>query len=132
MIRNRLNSVLRGATSTAAFATGLIFVATNAGATPAVFFNDDLVAGEQTFVDTAAAADAAYNAANPGATQDSVIFRLDLTNSTGNQFSVTDPVSAITVYVRTALAGSPANNSTTGDEGEIGRASGRERVYQYV
>src|SRR3546814_12853452 len=75
MIRNRLNSVLRGATSTAAIATGLIFVATNAGATPAVFFNDDLVAGEQTFVDTAAAADAAYNAANPGATQDSVIFR---------------------------------------------------------
>src|SRR3546814_1493103 len=113
MIRNRLNSVLRGATSTAAFATGLIFVATNAGATPAVFFNDDLVAGEQTFVDTAAAADAAYNAANPGATQDSVIFRLDLTNSTGNQFSVTDPDSAITVY-------------------EIGRASCRERVCQYV
>src|SRR3546814_1106637 len=80
MIRNRLNSVLRGATSTAAIATGLIFVATTAGATPAVFFNDDLVAGEQTFVDTAAAADAAYNAANPGATQDSVIFRIDLTN----------------------------------------------------
>ena len=92
-----------------------------AHANPAVFFNDDLNAGLQTFLDTAAAADAAYNSANPsGPTQSSLIFQLDLSTITGYRFAVTDTLSSQTVYVQTLRAGSAATNTGTGDEGGDG------------
>ena len=92
-----------------------------AHANPAVFFNDDLNAGLQTFLDTAAAADAAYNAANPsGPTHSSLIFQLDLSTITGYRFAVTDASLTETVYVQTLRAGSAATNTGTGDEGGDG------------
>ncbi|WP_028964945.1 beta strand repeat-containing protein, partial [Sphingomonas phyllosphaerae] len=105
---------LRRSVSASAVVTAIVAGAVAAHATPAVFFNADLVAGEQTFRDTATAADAAYNAANPGATQSSDIFRIDLTNLTGSNFAVTS--GGTTVYVKTTLAGNPAPNNQNGDE----------------
>lgn len=93
-------------------------MATSAFAAPAVFFNDDTATGLQTFADTVAAADAAYNAANPGSTQQSTIFAIDLNNSTGSSFSVTS--NGQTVYVVTTRAGTPAPNNTNGDENSLG------------
>ena len=109
---------LRRSVSASAFVTAIVAGAVTAHAAPAVFFNADLIAGEQTFRDTAAAADAAYNAANPGATQSSDIFRIDLTNVTGSNFAVTS--GGTTVYVKTTRAGSAAPNNQNGDEGGDG------------
>ncbi|WP_294197536.1 autotransporter domain-containing protein [uncultured Sphingomonas sp.] len=109
---------LRRSVSASAFVTAIVAGAVTAHAAPAVFFNADLIAGEQTFRDTAAAADAAYNAANPGATQSSDIFRIDLTNVTGSNFAVTN--GGTTVYVKTTRAGSAAPNNQNGDEGGDG------------
>ncbi len=109
---------LRRSVSASAFVTAIVAGAVTAHAAPAVFFNADLIAGEQTFRDTAAAADAAYNAANPGATQSSDIFRIDLTNVTGSNFAVTS--GGTTVYVKTTRAGTAAPNNQNGDEGGDG------------
>ncbi len=109
---------LRRSVSASAIIASIVAGTIAAHATPAVFFNADLVAGEQTFRDTATAADAAYNAANPGATQSSDIFRIDLTNLTGSNFAVMS--GGTTVYVKTARAGSPAPNNQNGDEGGDG------------
>lgn len=119
MRKNFLSVVLLSAASRGA----LVIAATAASvahAAPAVYFNDNLVAGENTFLATAAAADAAYNAAHPGATQNSTIFRIDLTNTTGSSFSVTDALTNTTVYVRTTRNGVLAPNNTTGDAGGDG------------
>tara|TARA_R100000501_G_scaffold4652_1_gene10049 strand:+ start:139252 stop:144159 length:4908 start_codon:yes stop_codon:yes gene_type:complete len=83
-----------------------------------VFFNDDTAAGMQTFRDTVTAADAAYNADNPGATQQSTVFSIDITSSTGSSFSVTE--NGQTIYVTTSRGGSPALNASDGDEGSDG------------
>lgn len=96
-------------------------VSMTAHADPAVFFNDDLNAGLQTFLDTAVAADAAYNAANPSSpTQTSLIFKYDLSVISGYRFSVTDTTAVETIYVQTLRAGSSAMNTGTGDEGGDG------------
>ncbi|MEH3157452.1 MAG: autotransporter-associated beta strand repeat-containing protein [Sphingomonas taxi] len=119
-MKNNVTRMLRRAASRAAIAAGIGAVSVAAGAAPAVYFNQDLNAGRTAFLNTAAAADAAYNAAHPGATQSSTIFRIDLTNSIGSQFSVLDSASGTTVYVRTTRAGQPALNNTTGDAGGDG------------
>ncbi|AKM10669.1 autotransporter domain-containing protein [Croceicoccus naphthovorans] len=105
--------------STAILAAGVLPVQP-ALADPAVFFNEDLNAGLQTFLDTTDAADQAYNDANPGATQDSLIFQYDITNTSSNRFAVTDTTGTVTVYVQTTLAGAPAMNTGGGDEGGDG------------
>jgi outer membrane autotransporter protein len=110
MISNSISSVALAATFGG--------VTTSALASPAVFFNDDTAAGLQTFTNVINAADAAYNAANPGATQQSNIFAIDLNNSTGGTFSVS--ANGQTVYVVTTLAGNPAQNNANGDENSLG------------
>ncbi|AKM10985.1 autotransporter-associated beta strand repeat-containing protein [Croceicoccus naphthovorans] len=105
--------------STAILAAAVLPVQ-SALADPAVYFNEDLNAGLQTFLDTADAADQAYNDANPGATQDSLIFQYDITNISSDRFAVTDTTGTVTVYVQTTLAGAPATNTSTGDEGGDG------------
>ncbi len=117
--RNYYNkSNIKNSISRIALSATLGALATSAFATPAVFFNDDVNAGLQTFTNVIGAADTAYNTANPGATQQSNIFRIDLNNSTGGAFSVTS--NGQTVYVVTTLAGSVAPNNTNGDENSLG------------
>ena len=101
-----------------ALASALGLAASPVLADPAVFFNDDSAAGIQTFQNVIAAADAAYNAANPGATQQSTVFAIDLLSNTGSQFSVTS--GGQTVYVVASRGGSPATTSGVGDEGSDG------------
>jgi hypothetical protein len=105
---------MKYAASMVALVAGVSGITSAAFADPAVFFNGDLAAGENTFLNTLAAADAAYNAANPGATQSSNIFRFDLTNTTGSDFSTTS--NGTTVWVSTTLGGVPALNNALGDE----------------
>lgn len=109
---------MKYASSMLALVAGMSGFTSAALADPAVFFNGDRAAGEATFVDTLARADAAYNTANPGATQNSNIFRFDLTNLTGSNFSTSSGGS--TVWVTTARGGAPALNNTSGDEGNAG------------
>ncbi len=93
-------------------------LATNTSAAPAVFFNGDLTVGEQSFISVVNKADAAYNAANPGANYASTVFKLHLDDNPDGKYSVT--VGGTTVYVKTTLAGAPATNSGTGDNGTTG------------
>jgi len=95
-------------------------LAGTAAANPAVYFTEDMALGRQTFIDTAAAADAAYNAANAGATQSSRIHEFDMTRTSGAAFFVTDPTTQANIYIQTTLAGSLAQNSANGDLGGDG------------
>jgi len=119
-IRNRkIDKVgMKGSISRVAFAATCGIIATSAFAEPAVFFNDDTAAGVQRFRDVIAAADTAYNAANPGSNQQSTVFAIALNNSIGSSFSVTE--NGQTIYITTTLGGGPANNDATGDEGTQG------------
>lgn len=114
----RKKSEMRNAASMLALAACLSGAASGAHAVPAVFFNEDLAAGEQTFVNVAAAADAAYNAAHPGASQSSIVFRVDITSSSTDVFTATD--GSTTVWVKTTRGGQRAMNDETGDESNDG------------
>ncbi|SHN64792.1 autotransporter-associated beta strand repeat-containing protein [Erythrobacter sanguineus] len=87
--------------------------ASTAFAEPAVFFNDDRDAGRTTFRNTVQAADA-----NAG--QTSVIYEIDILNTTGSIFQVTNPTNSDIVFVRTTRVGAPALNNGTGDLGGDG------------
>ncbi|MFN3911389.1 autotransporter domain-containing protein [Hyphomonas sp.] len=91
-----------------------------ANADPAVFFNEDVNAGIQTFVNTIQAADANYNAANPGATRTSHVYAFDIQNTSGGSFLVLGTNGAPSVVVETTRGGAPAANSQNGDEGSDG------------
>ncbi|MEX6724025.1 autotransporter domain-containing protein [Parapedomonas caeni] len=107
-------ATLNRSASVVALAAGLASLAGTAQAVPTVFFNEDLVAGETTFVNAITAADAAYNLANND-TQTSNIFTYDIMNNTGASFTVTS--GAETVYVRTSQSQNAGfMNSVDGDE----------------
>ena len=107
-------ATLNRSASVVALAAGLAGLAGAAHAVPTVFFNEDLVAGEATFVNAIIAADAAYNLANND-TQTSNIFTYDIMNNTGASFTVTS--GAETVYVRTSQSQNAGlMNSVDGDE----------------
>ena len=89
-------------------------------ADPAVFFNDDRDAGRTTFRNTVQAADNAHNQANPNATRTSIIFEIDIRNTTGGVFQVTNPTNNDIVFVRTTRLGSTAPNNGIGDRGGDG------------
>ena len=71
--------------SLAAMAASLLYSGA-AHAEPAVYFNEDANVGIQRFKDTVDAADAAYNAANPGSTRTSLIYEYDILSTSGSLF----------------------------------------------
>ena len=91
-----------------------------ASADPAVYFNDDVDEGIQTFEDTIDAADNAYNSDNPGSTRESHIYEFDILNTTGDTFLVIGSNGAPSVTVKTTRGGSPAPNNQNGDAGRDG------------
>ena len=91
-----------------------------AAADPAVYFNDDVDAGIQTFEDTITAADNAYNNDNPGSTRSSTIYAFDILNTTGDTFLVIGAGGAPSVTVKTIWNGNPASNNQNGDNGSDG------------
>jgi autotransporter-associated beta strand protein len=117
--RNRMLARSFAAASLTAIAVAIISSGT-AAAEPAVYFNDDVEAGIETFEDTVAAADAAYNADNPGANRTSHIYAFDILNTTGSSFLVLGTNGAPGVTVKTFRGGSPATNNENGDAGRDG------------
>jgi len=117
--RNRMLARSFTAASLTAIAAALLYSGT-AAADPAVYFNDDVAAGIQTFEDTITAADNAYNADNPGSTQTSHIYEFDILNTTGDTFLVIGSGGAPSVTVKTTRNGSPAVNNQNGDNGSDG------------
>lgn len=105
--------------SHAAIAACLIYGG-SASAETAVFFNDNIAAGKQTFVDTVAAADANHNTNNPGATQTSHVYEFDILNTSGHTFLVIGANGAPSVVVKTTRGGSPAPNNQAGNRGSDG------------
>ncbi|RAN36816.1 hypothetical protein HY11_11270 [Hyphomonas pacifica] len=104
----------------AAMAASLLYSGA-AHAEPAVYFNEDANVGIQRFKDTVDAADAAYNAANPGSTRTSLIYEYDILSTSGSSFMVIGPNAGDpSVIVETTQAGNQANNAGTGREGGDG------------
>lgn len=112
-----LTHVSRAALAASILSSGI------ANAETAVFFNDDIAAGKQTFVDTITAADANHNASNQGTTQTSHIYEFDILNTTGSDFLVIGSNGAPSVMVKTTRGGSAAPNSSNGNRGSDGFSS---------
>lgn len=105
--------------SHAAIAACLAY-ASPAAADTAVYFNDDIEAGKQTFVNTIAAADANHNANNPDSQQTSHIYEFDILNTSGHTFLVIGSNGAPSVVVKTTQGGNPAANNGVGNNGSDG------------
>jgi autotransporter-associated beta strand protein len=118
-MRKRVAARVLAQASRAAIAASLL-CGGNAFADTAVYFNDDVAAGIQTFVDTIEAADNNHNTNNPGSTQTSHIYEFDILNTSGHTFLVIGGAGAQSVIVKTTRNGSPAPNNTFGDRGSDG------------
>ncbi|AXE65619.1 hypothetical protein BBF93_16320 [Hyphomonas sp. CACIAM 19H1] len=92
----------------------------SASAETAVFFNDDIAAGKQTFVDTIAAADANHNTNNPSTPQTSHVYEFDILNTSGSTFLVIGANGAPSVIVQTTRGGNAAPNNQMGNRGSDG------------
>ena len=117
--RTQTRSRYMARVSHAAIAACLIYGG-SASAETAVFFNDDIAAGKQTFADTIAAADANHNANNQGTTQTSHIYEFDILNTSGDTFLVIGANGAPSVVVKTTQGGVAAANNQLGNRGSDG------------
>lgn len=117
--RNRTFARSLALVSRTAIAASILYAGT-ASADPAVYFNEDVTAGIQTFTDTVEAADANYNSTHSGSTQSSDIYEFDILNTSGDTFLVIGAGGAPSVIVKTTWNGSPASNNGNGDEGSDG------------
>ena len=117
--RTQTRSRYMARVSHAAIAACLIYGG-SASAETAVFFNDDIAAGKQTFTDTIAAADANHNANNQGTTQTSHIYEFDILNTSGDTFLVIGANGAPSVVVKTTQGGVAAANNQLGNRGSDG------------